>query len=77
MHAHTLFVFVFMLYESSMGWTFPASGGFQDSDFFQSKKNSIEMHFECDFAPFRIQTLSLSRPGGIQHYSLCLIRFYP
>ena len=26
----------------------------------KSNTNSIEMHFECDFAPFRIQTLTLS-----------------
>ena len=25
-------------------------------------KNGVEMHFECDFAPFRIQTLTQSHP---------------
>ena len=45
-----------------VGWgTFLAIAGFQDSHFFQKPNdNSIEMHFTCDFAPFRIQTLTLS-----------------
>ena len=28
----------------------------------ESSKNGVEVHFECDFAPFRIQTLAQSHP---------------
>ena len=46
-----------------MGGTFEATVGFQDSDFFsESNKNGVEMHFECDFSLFRIQTLTQSHP---------------
>ena len=32
------------------------TAGFQDSDIFQRAiKNGVEMHFECDFTPFRIK----------------------
>ena len=47
----------------TMGGTFQATAGFQDSDFFQKTvKNSFEMDFECEFSPFRIQTLTWSNP---------------
>ena len=46
-----------------MDGTFRATVGFQDSDFFsESNKNGVEMHFECDFSLFRIQTLTQSHP---------------
>ena len=52
-----------------MDETFQETAGFQDSHFFQKaieineskhKKtvNVVEMHFECDISPFRIQTLT-------------------
>ena len=48
------------------GGTFPAAPRFQESDFSQrathTHKNGVEMHFECDFLPFWIQTWSLSQP---------------
>ena len=35
--------------------------GFQDPDFFQKTVKIVcKMHFECNFAPFRIQTLILT-----------------
>ena len=46
-----------------MGGALPAIARFQDSDFFQIViEKSIEMPFECEFAPFGIQTVTLSHP---------------
>ena len=40
-----------------MGGTFRATAGFQDLDSFQKAiKNGFDMHFECYFSPFRIET---------------------
>ena len=44
----------------SMVGTFPATARFQDSDF--SQEDRVETHIECDFAPFRNQTLTQSHP---------------
>ena len=43
---------------------FLALAGFQNSDFFQKAiiNKYVEMHFECDFAPIRIQTSTQSHP---------------
>ena len=30
---------------------------------FRKKKSGFEIHFDCDFSPFRIQTLTWSHPG--------------
>ena len=46
-----------------MNGTFQATAGFQDLDIFQKAvKKGFEMHFECEFSPFRIQTLTRSHP---------------
>ena len=40
--------------------TFQATAGFYDSDISESnnkKKSGVDMHFECDFSTFRIETL--------------------
>ena len=52
-----------------MGGTFQAPAGFQDSDFFQKKKeeNVVEMHFEYDFSPFMIQALNPVPPTNMNH----------
>ena len=38
------------------GWDFTATAGFQDSDISESnkKREVFQMHFKCDFSPFRI-----------------------
>ena len=52
-----------------VGGTFQATARFQDSDLFQKAitwcQNTLWVWFftfECDFSPFRIQTLTLPRP---------------
>ena len=48
--------------------TFQATAEFQDPDVFKKKmflksnNNGVKMHFVCDFAPLRIQTLIVSYP---------------
>ena len=45
------------------GWDFFACSQISRFIFLsESYKNGVEMHFECDFAPFRIQTLIQSHP---------------
>ena len=44
---------------TGMGGTFPATARFQDSDL-EGTKDGVQMHFGCDFSPFRIQTLTSS-----------------
>ena len=35
---------------------------FRIRDISESNKNGFEMHFQCDFSPFRVQTLTWSHP---------------
>ena len=44
------------------GWDFCSYSQISGFQFSESSKNSVEMHFECDFSPFRIQTLTQSYP---------------
>ena len=36
----------------------------------ERNKTGVEMHFECDFSPFRIQTLTRSHPSNKQQQRL-------
>ena len=49
---------------SGMGGTCQATAGFQDSDIFH--EDGVQMYFECDFSPFRIQTLTWFHPCSSQ-----------
>ena len=45
------------------GWVFSGHSWISEFRFLsESNKNGGEMHFECDFSPFRIQTLTQSLP---------------
>ena len=46
----------------SMGGTFQATARVQGSDIFQKAVKMTEMHSECEFWAFRIQTLTWSHP---------------
>ena len=51
-----------------MGGSFQATSGFQDSRLYicvslsETNKNGSEVHFECEFSLFRIQTLTWLHP---------------
>ena len=52
---------VFMM--SLHGWDFSGHSWVLGFRYFsESNKNSFEMHFDCDFSPFRTQTLTWSHP---------------
>ena len=58
-----------------MGGTSQATGGSRGSDISVRKhKNGVGMHFECDFARFRIQTLTSSHPcmNDVAHSRICV-----
>ena len=50
--------------EQVQGWDFPGCSQISGFRFLSgNSENGVEEHFECDFAPFRIQTLTQSHPS--------------
>ena len=47
-----------------MDGTFLVTARFQDSDILLNNSD-VEMHFACDFSPFRIQTFSMVPPMSL------------